>query len=172
MRIDFSDKRDRYYGIMLVIFMILFSIDQWTKQLAINYLKDTDGKTLIPGALKLTYVENRGAAFGILQGKQVLFYVITAAFCVGIVYFFFKTPIEKRYYPLAVLDVILFAGAIGNLVDRAANGFVVDFIYFSLIDFPVFNFADICITCSMFALVLLITFYYKDEEIEPLFKSK
>lgn len=172
MKIDFTNKKIQYYTIMFTFFAILLSIDRWTKQLAVNYLKDTDGKTLIPGVLKLVYVENRGAAFGILQGHRELFYFITTAFCIGIIYFFFKTPIEKKYYILSVFDTILFAGAIGNFIDRAFQGYVVDFIYFSLIDFPVFNVADICITGSMFILVLLFIFYFKEEDIDLIFKFK
>ena len=62
--------------------------------------------------------------------------------------------------------VFLISGAAGNLIDRAFSGYVTDFIYFSLIDFPVFNFADICVCCSMAGILYLVFFYYKDEDYE------
>ena len=75
-----------------------------------------------------------------------------------------RTPVEKRYLPLRICMIILTAGAIGNFIDRLTRGYVVDFFYFSLIDFPIFNVADIYVTVTFIVLVLLIFFYYKDED--------
>ena len=77
------------------------------------------------------------------------------------------------YLPLRVIAVLFLAGAAGNFIDRVRQGFVVDFFYFSLINFPIFNVADIYVTVSMIVLILLCAFYYHDHEIDVLFsKSK
>ena len=71
-----------------------------------------------------------------------------------------------------VILIFLMAGAVGNLIDRASQQYVVDFLYFKLINFPIFNVADIYVTCSAIALMILGIFYYKDEDIEMIFPSK
>ena len=73
---------------------------------------------------------------------------------------------EKKYIPLKILCGMITAGGIGNLIDRVRLNYVVDFIYFSLIDFPVFNVADIYVTTSMILLLILVFFYYKDEDFQ------
>ena len=73
-------------------------------------------------------------------------------------------PATKHYTPLRIVAVFVAAGAIGNMIDRLKNGFVVDFFYFSLIDFPIFNVADIYVTVSMAVLFLLILTLYKDDD--------
>ena len=79
---------------------------------------------------------------------------------------FIRFPKEAHYRPLAVLAVFIAAGAIGNMIDRLLNGYVIDFLYFSLIDFPIFNVADIYVTTAAIALIILVIFYYKDEDFE------
>ena len=74
--------------------------------------------------------------------------------------------------PLDLILIFLMAGAVGNLIDRASQQYVVDFLYFKLIDFPIFNVADIYVTCSAIALMILGVFYYKDEDVEMIFPSK
>ena len=77
-----------------------------------------------------------------------------------------RIPLEKRFHPLRLIGVALSAGAIGNLIDRMVNGYVVDFLYVELIDFPIFNVADCYVTVSAFVLVILFLFYYKEEDLE------
>ena len=79
-----------------------------------------------------------------------------------------KLPKNRRFLPLLVVLFLTGSGALGNFIDRAARGYVVDFIYFSLIDFPIFNMADIYVSCGMVLLILLCFFYYKEEEFERL----
>ena len=129
-------------------------LDQASKYAVINTLKDKEDMTLIKGVLSLTYTENRGAAFGMLPGGQLLF----AAFALFVTAaaFVYIRRILKNGGSLAVclwLSLVS-AGAVGNLIDRVDRGFVVDFIYFSIIDFPVFNIADIFVVCSCFMLVI------------------
>ena len=143
---------------------LLTMIDQLTKHLAIKYLKGTSGIILIPGVLEFQYVENRGMAFGLLQGRQILFLILCVAFCAGILYLYARIPKNGYYAPLNVIGGILFSGALGNFIDRAFYGYVTDFIYFSLIDFPVFNVADIYVVCGGILLAVLVIFRYKDED--------
>ena len=149
---------------------VLIIIDQITKRIAGNVLADGLRIPLINGVLEFTFVQNRGAAFGIMQNALPFFVVITlAALCV-ITYFLLHIPSQKRYLPLRICLCFIAAGAIGNFIDRLRLSYVRDFIYFSLIDFPVFNVADIYITCATILLVLLMLFYYRDEDDFSLLK--
>lgn len=141
-------------------------LDQWTKYWAVHRLKEADPMVLIDGVLEFRYLENRGAAFSMLQGQQGFFYVLTALFLVFALAVLLRIPMARRYLPMKLCVLGLCAGAIGNLIDRIAKKYVVDFIYFSLIDFPIFNVADIFVTCSVVLLILLILFYYREEEFQ------
>ena len=158
----FSEKKALLFWIFPVL--LLTMIDQFTKYLAIVFLKNTSGKILIPGVLELSYIENRGMAFGLLQGRQILFLILCIAFCAGILYLYARIPKNGYYAPLSIIGGILFSGALGNFIDRAFYGYVTDFIYFSLIDFPVFNIADIYVVCGGILLAVLVIFRYKDED--------
>ncbi|MBR4706618.1 MAG: signal peptidase II [Pseudobutyrivibrio sp.] len=154
-----------------VLIVILGLIDQYTKLLAVKFLKDSSDYILIPGVLQLHYLENTGAAFSLLEGKQLFFAVLTPIFLVVLVVILFKMPQDKKYLLLDYIIIFLIAGAIGNYIDRISNKYVVDFIYFSLINFPVFNVADIYVTCAVFALLIAILFVYKDEDLEEIKNS-
>ena len=148
------------------LIIILIAIDQITKILAFSNLRGGIGISLIPGVFELQYLENRGAAFGILQDHQILFLVITIIAAIILTYIYGKLPEDKKYTPLRISYVLLMAGAFGNMIDRMIRGYVVDFFYFKWIDFPIFNVADIYVTVTMILLVILILFYYKEEDLE------
>ena len=118
---------------------------------------------LIPGVLSLSYIENRGTAFGIMQGRQWLLIVISAVIIAAAVVFCIRRIRDTRYRYLRVLTVFLVAGALGNMIDRIMLGYVRDFIYFKLIDFPVFNVADIYVTVSA-VLILIWIILHGDPE--------
>ena len=118
---------------------------------------------LIPGVLSLSYIENRGAAFGIMQGRQWLLIVISAVMIAAAVVFYIRRIRDIQYRYLRVLIVFLVAGALGNMIDRIMLGYVRDFIYFKLIDFPVFNVADIYVTVSA-VLILIWIILHGDPE--------
>lgn len=151
--------------IFIALSLLLVGLDAGTKQLAIRVLGSGREITLLPGVLSFLYVENAGAAFGILHGQQWVFYIITTVVMLGLLYFVGRMPKGKRFRPLFLVSILIFAGAIGNLIDRVMKKYVVDFIYFKLIDFPVFNVADIYVTMGCLFMVLLFLFYYKDEEL-------
>ncbi len=150
----------------LISSAILILLDQWTKSLAVQYLKDQPGKPIIDGVFELLYSENRGAAFSILQGRQGFLFVITAVVLIFVGYILVKMPARRRYLPLMACLVLLFSGAVGNMIDRLSQGYVVDFLYFSLINFPIFNVADIYVTSAAALFLILMLWYYKEEELE------
>ena len=80
-------------------------------------------------------------------------------------YLIYKMPSDGKYRPLAVCLMMISAGAVGNMIDRVSQGYVVDFLYFKLINFPIFNVADCYVTIGAACLVFLIMFYYKDEDM-------
>ncbi|MCC8104285.1 MAG: signal peptidase II [Clostridiales bacterium] len=143
---------------------LLLAADQFTKYLAVRYLAGTPGIALIPGVFELYYLENRGAAFGILNNQQLIFVFIALMISALAVYVYVRLPSEKGYYPLRFVCSLITAGAIGNMIDRLVRGYVIDFLYFSLIDFPVFNIADcyVCVGAGL-AVVLLFTIYRSEE---------
>lgn len=148
------------------LIIILILADQLTKLWALAELRGSEGISVITGVFELQYLENRGAAFGILQNHQVLFLLITVLAAVLLTYIYARIPDDKKYIPLRICYVLLMAGAFGNMIDRAFRGYVVDFFYFKLIDFPIFNVADIYVTVTMVLLMGLILFYYKEEDLE------
>ena len=145
--------------------VILVLLDQYTKLLAIAHLKEQSAFVLWNNVFELHYLENRGAAFGIFQNQRWFFVIMTVVILVIVSWFYGRTPVEKRYLPLRICMIILTAGAIGNFIDRLTRGYVVDFFYFSLIDFPIFNVADCYVTAGAILLAVLILFVYKDEEL-------
>ena len=149
--------------LILTCFLVFF--DQLMKYRAVLTLKDKPAIVLIDGVLELRYLENQGAAFGILQNRQIIFTIITILFIVLSFYIIVKVPKNRYYLPAIIAFVFLFSGAIGNFIDRTANKYVVDFIYFSIIDFPIFNVADIYVTLSMTAIVIMLLFRYKEDDL-------
>lgn len=169
MKTNFHWKR---VGFALISFILLILFDQWTKSLAVANLMNQEPFVIVKDVFQLRYLENRGAAFGMMQGQQT-FFVISALIAVAIItYVYFKLPWEKRFHPLRAVVLFIAAGAVGNLIDRLVLGYVVDFFYFELIDFPIFNVADIYVTCATIILALLILFYYKEDELDCLFPKK
>lgn len=155
------------FVIPIISTLALIGFDQATKFLARTYLPGNP-VTLIDGVFELRYTENTGAAFGVFKGQQWLFYLITILALALIVFVYIKFLQEPKFSSLRVLAIFIFAGAAGNFIDRIINGYVVDFMYISLIDFPVFNVADLYVSwCAVIALILLL-FKYKESD----FKTK
>ncbi len=140
--------------IYLVIIIMGLVIDRLTKIYAVNNLmeKNIDGKVF-----NLTYLENRGAAFGILQDKRLIFIILTTAIVIYLLYYFIKN-IKTSPMILNLSLAMIISGAIGNFYDRLIQGYVVDFIEFSFVRFPVFNVADILVTagCALMIIYILL----------------
>ena len=152
--------------IYFFIFIIAIAADRLSKIWAERCLAGGKDMVLIPGIIDFHYLENRGAAFGMLQGKFVFFYLFTAVVLMAILYFIIKCPKDNHYICInAVLSVIA-AGAVGNFIDRVSRQYVVDFIYFKPINFPVFNVADIFVTVGCILFALLVIFRYEDSDFD------
>ena len=145
---------------ILFLMLVFFMLDQLLKLLAILFI---DNKVIIEGFFKLVYVENTGAAWGILAGNPS-FLIITSIIIILLFYFLFIKD-KKITTKETFIYGILYGGIIGNLFDRIFRGHVVDFLSFKIFgyNFPVFNFADMCIVLSAIALVI-ITFRGKKNE--------
>jgi signal peptidase II len=148
----------------LILFLILVGIDQGSKLWVKTSLAGKNPLVIIPDVLNLQYHSNNGAVWGILSGKVPYLIIFTLIVLLFIIYLYFKIPDGKKHGVLKVLTVFILAGAVGNLIDRIYLGYVVDFIYFEIINFPLFNFADSCLTVSSILLFLLAVFYFKDED--------
>ena len=153
-------------GVILPLFLI--AAGQFSKILAVRDLKGKSPKELIPGVLGLSYVENRGMSFGLLQGQRVLFIVITVLICLFLIWVYLRIPDTKRFRPLSVCVLLIFAGAVGNFIDRARQGFVVDFLELRFMSFPVFNIADCYISWTAVFLAFLLLFHYKEDELKEI----
>ncbi len=157
------------YIIGLIAVILGVALDQYTKYLAITHLQGNP-ITIIEGVFELRYLENRGAAFGLLQNQQTFFLIITMITLCFVAYLYVRMPKTKHYLWLRVCLLSITAGAIGNMIDRVRLRYVVDFLYFELIDFPIFNVADIFATVATFGLIVLLLFYYKEEDVDMLFQ--
>lgn len=149
--------------IFLVVILII--LDQLTKNWALS-LKGKSNIVLIDKFLELSYVENRGAAFGILQGRSILFFIITIGVLIFILRLFKKYPLMSSWMKLSLS--LIAAGAIGNFIDRLARGYVIDFIFvrfWGYYDFPVFNVADICVVVGVIIMIILALFTKELDEI-------
>jgi len=157
------------YVIGLLAVLLGVALDQYTKYLAITYLPGNP-ITIVEGVFQLRYLENRGAAFGLMQNQQGFFLVVGIVALLFITYLYIRMPQTKRFCLLRVCMISITTGAIGNMIDRVRLQYVIDFLYFELIDFPIFNVADIFATVATFGLVILLLFYYKEEDIDMLFQ--
>lgn len=131
------------------------ALDQLTKWLAVKFLLPIDTVPIIKDALHLTYAENPGAAFGMLANNRWVFLIISTVAILAMAFYLFSGLSEGRLAGIALS--MLIAGGIGNMIDRLALGYVVDFIDFRLIDFAIFNGADsfVCIGAGLLILALL-----------------
>ncbi len=148
----------------LILFLLLVGIDQASKLWVKSRLMNKDPIVILKDVLNLQYHENNGAVWGILSGKVVYLTIFTFIIMFFILYLYFKIPKNKKFNALKIITVFILAGALGNLIDRIYLGYVVDFIYFKIIDFPLFNLADSYLTVSSILLMILALFYYKDED--------
>ena len=160
------NKKIQQFLFFLAGLVVSIGFDQWTKYLAVVKLKGKQPFVIWDGVFELYYSENRGAAFGMMQGKQGFFFLIAIAVIAVVVFLLFRMPSDKKYLPFTGCLFLLVSGAAGNMIDRVANGYVVDFLYFKLIDFPIFNVADCYVVISTLLLILLFFFVYSDEELE------
>lgn len=172
MTVNSSKPAWMYWLKGCIVIFVLTLLDQGSKYFVLTGLKDSSDVILIPGVLQLRYLENRGMAFGLFEGKIPVFVILCLLFFCIFVYVYARIPETAYYLPMAVTSLVMVSGALGNFIDRVFRGYVVDFIYFSLIDFPVFNMADIYVVCSGILLVILVCFKYKNDEDYNFLRTK
>lgn len=164
-----SVKRVVYFVIDALIVALLVCFDQFTKRMAIAHLMNKEPFVIWKGIFEFQYLENRGAAFGILQNSKYIFIASSVVVLITVLYFYFKLPSNKKYLPIKLVLLLLFAGACGNnLIDRIQYSYVIDFMYFKLINFPIFNVADCYVVVGAILLGILILFFYKEEDLKIL----
>lgn len=155
-----------------ILALVFICFDQFTKHLAVVKLRGQEPFVLIKGVLELDYLENRGAAFGMLQNQKVLLVAVGVIFLAAICFFLIRVPDEKKYYVMHILASVIVAGGLGNMIDRIRLDYVVDFISFVLIHFPIFNVADIYVVVATICVFVLFLFVYKEEDFSFLGKKK
>lgn len=131
--------------------------DQVIKGLTVQYIPLSSQMPLIPHVLSLQYIKNTGAAWGVLAGKMQLFYIITIV--VVVAFFVLLHQEGKKSRLLGFALSFLIGGALGNFIDRLRLQYVVDMFRFDFIDFPIFNFADACLTIGVILLLIYILFF-------------
>ncbi|MCI8955776.1 MAG: signal peptidase II [Eubacterium sp.] len=169
------------YAVKIGLFMaFLVIIDQLSKYLATIYLKGKSDFKIIDTILSLHYLDggNTGAAWGMFSGKRYLFIIFTLIAIFFICIFirnlnslYFETK-KIIYNILNIFFVVLMSGAFGNLIDRVVHGYVIDFIYFELIHFPIFNIADCYVTVSCIVIIIICLFKIKEDEFNKIIQLK
>lgn len=178
----------------LLVLVLLVILDQFTKYLAIIKLRGQEPFVLLDGVFQLRYLENTSAAFSFdpvsllyrifhityfdshpavfLACKMAFFVILTIVVLVFLAVIYRRIPWNRHFLPLNLIMISLGAGAVGNLLDRVFRHYVVDFFDFTLINFPIFNVADIYVTAAAIALFTVVLFFYQEEDYEVIFPSK
>ena len=151
---------------MQFVFYVIFVgavvlADQFTKALVVANIPLGGHVAFLPGFLDFTYVRNTGAAFSSFEGMQWLFALIFLVFTLGIIYEYFYKRMPFTGFERWMIAAI-YAGGLGNMIDRLRLGYVVDMIETTFIDFPVFNVADCFITCGCVLLMVHLFLFHKD----------
>lgn len=150
----------------LLMIAAAVAMDQWTKYLAVTHLQPIDTLPILENILHLTYLENRGAAFGMLANHRWIFMILSTVSILLLLWWLLKEKPKSKW--ITVAGAMIVGGGIGNMIDRVAYGYVVDFIDVRAIDFYVFNAADsfVCVGCGM---ILVWTLYMEMVAKKPAF---
>ncbi|NLL93896.1 MAG: signal peptidase II [Clostridiales bacterium] len=183
-----------------ILMFVLICFDQITKYFVLENLKGRASVPIIKDVFELTFVSNEGIAWGMFSGRINIVVLFTTIITIGLIYLFTKIGLLSVYYQgkkendltfnsasdgrvksmdqkikrlniLQIVIVVMFSGALGNLIDRITLGYVVDFFNFKLINFPVFNVADIFITVSLAVFIIFYLVLLDDDDIDMIFKS-
>ena len=171
VKFSFNKKNALIYSLIIALGIIL---DQLTKYLTVTLLKPVGSVPIIKGVIHLTYVENRGAAFGMLSDNRWVFLIISTVAILALAVYLFCFRVPNLLYGVSIAMII--SGGIGNMIDRLALGYVVDMIDFALINFAVFNGADsfVCVGAGLLILALVLDMIKEaktKKEEAPLFVS-
>ncbi len=146
-----------------MIFLIV-AFDQITKYFAVKELKGGEPVNFIKGVVRFKYAENTGMAFSLFNGARWVFVAVTVVACSAALWYIFSNRCKSLWLYWSIAVIV--AGGIGNLIDRALYGFVVDFIEPVFVDFAVFNIADCAVTLGAVSLViyLLLDLFKKEDK--------
>ncbi len=141
-----------YIGSMVLV-ALMTGLDQWTKWAVSTHMRPGQSIVIIPKLFELTYLQNTGAGFSIFEGYGKPFFAVLTVIAMAVMLWAY---IKAKRPGLQMSLALIFAGALGNFIDRMALGYVVDFFHFYIFgwSFPVFNIADICITLGFLFLVI------------------
>lgn len=156
----------------IISFIVLVAIDQVSKYWIISNIALHDAIPVIPDVFELHYIQNPGTAWGLLANKQILFTICTIIVFSVCLFLYTRCVTLDMYKDIRCVLILIFSGGMGNFIDRIRFKYVIDFLYVKCIDFPVFNIADCYVTVSFFALILLIMFKYKEDDLEKLMGRK
>lgn len=147
-----------YYGLFA---LLAVGADQLVKHLVVTHIPLYTSQPLIPGIVQLTYVQNTGAAFSMLQGAQWLFILVFVLFTGLILWEYFRKPLPFRPFERWCIAAV-YAGGVGNMIDRVCHGYVVDMFDVQFMEFAIFNVADIFIVCGSILLMVHLVFFNKE----------
>ena len=139
-------------GIVAVIVLLLIGLDQMVKNYVVQQIPLGEVRSWIPNLVSMTYLQNRGASFSMLQDQQWLFAVITLVVMVGAIWYLHKHMEDSIWMVLGLTLII--AGGLGNFIDRMSQGFVVDMFHLDFINFAIFNVADSYLTVGVIVLLI------------------
>lgn len=146
--------------IYLILFLIVIASDQLLKYWTISHLALGQVKILVPHLMSLTYLQNNGAAWNILAGRQIFFLILTPVVMVVLIYLLYRAPHKQYFYATGL--TLMIAGALGNFIDRVRLGYVVDMLQLDWFNFPIFNLADTALTVGI--ILIFIDLIFKDEK--------
>ncbi|SCW37664.1 lipoprotein signal peptidase [Eubacterium ruminantium] len=161
-----ASYRGRIYLWTIFGAIILIALDQITKLLITENYKVGEGKSVIKDVFEFQHIRNKGSAWGMFDKTPAVPITIAVIMIGLIIYVYINLLKYKRYRSLRICVVFLLSGAVGNIIDRIRLGSVTDFLYFKLIDFPVFNVADIYVTLSIVVIIFLLIFRYGMKDID------
>lgn len=147
--------------VYFLIVIIALGLDQFVKAWVISHIALGTSQPVIPGVLSLTHLQNRGAAWSMLEGQQWFFYIITVVALV-VVAFLWRDSQGHRMYRSGL--ALMVAGALGNFIDRLFLHYVTDMFQLDFIHFPIFNIADMCLTIGVILVMVHVLFFDKEAQ--------
>lgn len=167
-----STFKIKIFILPIIIIGLLTALDQLTKFIITSKFSLYESKPVIHDVFAITYIQNTGMSWGLFKGKRIIFIVLTFIALLFAFRIYYNVYDKKKYLPIRISLVLLISGALGNMLDRIRLGYVVDFFSFELINFPVFNVADIMVVVSFFLLFFLLIFKYSNEEFDEITRLK
>ncbi len=165
-----NNKNIRVFLLPAILISLLTALDQFTKYIVLSSFQLYESKPVIEGVFAFTYIQNRGMAWGMFQDRIPVFLIFTSIILILCFRIMYNVVDVKRFRLVKYVLILLISGALGNLIDRVTLGYVVDFLHFELIDFPVFNVADIYVVVSMCSAIILLMFVYSNTEVDEILK--